>query len=74
MLLRDCSWTFQLQITIHFFFYFYSILNNYRWPPLVRVVEHDCKNWLQRVQHQIGIENEMNRIVKPMAKECGSDY
>ncbi len=37
----------------------------------MKAVELDGKNWLQ---HKISIENEMNRIVKQMAKECGNVY
>ncbi len=45
-----------------------------RWPRLTKVVEHDGKNWLQRVQHQIGVEKDMNETVNQMAKECCNDY
>ena len=40
-------------------------------PRLAKVVKHDGKNWLQQVQHQISIENKLNKIVSQMlAKEC----
>jgi hypothetical protein len=51
-----------------------SLILFLRWPRLTKVVEHDDKNWLQRVQHQISVERELNKMVKQMAKESCSEY
>ncbi len=51
-----------------------SLILFLRWPQLTKVVEHDGKNWLQQVQHQISVERELNKMINEMAKECCSEY